>query len=132
MKEKYSHIIELGVRDYECDLQGIVNNAVYQNYLEHARHEMLRSLGIDFVELHKSGIDPVLIKSEIDYNFSLKSPEKFFVGTNIVLDGGVRIIFFQDIYRIPDYVHVLGAKMTTLCLKNGKPVRIPAELKKIL
>lgn len=40
------------VRDYECDLQGVVNNAAYLNYLEHARHEMLRLSGIDFAELH--------------------------------------------------------------------------------
>jgi len=39
------------VRDYECDLQGIVNNAVYQNYLEHARHEFLHEVGIDFAQL---------------------------------------------------------------------------------
>ena len=31
--------LKMSVRDYECDLQGIVNNAVYQNYLEHARHQ---------------------------------------------------------------------------------------------
>ena len=37
--------LEMAVRDYECDLQAVVNNAVYQNYLEHARHEYLKSLG---------------------------------------------------------------------------------------
>ena len=38
--------LTLAVRDYECDLQGVVNNAVYQNYLEHARHQYLQSLGL--------------------------------------------------------------------------------------
>ncbi|NSW95739.1 MAG: acyl-CoA thioesterase, partial [Bacteroidales bacterium] len=33
--------LEFTVRDYECDLQGVVNNANYQHYLEHARHEYL-------------------------------------------------------------------------------------------
>ncbi|MBU2223338.1 MAG: acyl-CoA thioesterase, partial [Gammaproteobacteria bacterium] len=28
--------VDFKVRDYECDMQGIVNNAVYFNYLEHA------------------------------------------------------------------------------------------------
>jgi acyl-CoA thioester hydrolase len=37
--------LEMKVRDYECDMQGIVNNAVYQNYLEWARHEYLLSRG---------------------------------------------------------------------------------------
>lgn len=52
----YTFTLEMDVRDYECDIQGIVNNAVYQNYLEHARHEYLKEVGIDFAELAKMGL----------------------------------------------------------------------------
>ena len=30
----YIYELKMKVRDYECDLQGIVNNANYQHYLE--------------------------------------------------------------------------------------------------
>jgi len=45
--------VEFKVRDYECDQQGIVNNAVYLNYLQHARHEFGLSTGLDWLELRK-------------------------------------------------------------------------------
>ena len=51
--EKYIYELKMKVRDYECDLQGIVNNANYQHYLEHTRHEFLTSVGISFARLHE-------------------------------------------------------------------------------
>ena len=53
----YIYELPMKVRDYECDLQGIVNNANYQHYLEHTRHEFLLSAGVSFAGLHeKEGI----------------------------------------------------------------------------
>ena len=54
---QYIYELEMKVRDYECDLQGIVNNANYQHYLEHTRHEFLISVGISFAALHEQGVD---------------------------------------------------------------------------
>ena len=36
-KKKYIFETRLDVRDYECDIQGIVNNANYLHYTEHTR-----------------------------------------------------------------------------------------------
>ena len=47
---------EFSVRDYECDLQGIVNNAVYQNYYEHARHQFLLGKKVDFANCIPRGL----------------------------------------------------------------------------
>ena len=58
--------LSLAVRDYECDLQGIVNNAVYQQYLEHARHQYLRARQIDFAQLAACGIYLVLVRAQLD------------------------------------------------------------------
>ena len=60
----YSFKLEFEVRDYECDLSGIVNNAVYQNYLEHTRHAFLKSRGLDFAALEDQGITLVVIRRQ--------------------------------------------------------------------
>jgi acyl-CoA thioester hydrolase len=65
--------LEFEVRDYECDLSGIVNNAVYQNYLEHARQVFLKKQGIDFAELERRGITLVVIRIQMDFLYPLRS-----------------------------------------------------------
>ena len=59
-------ILEMDVRDYELDTQGVVNNSVYQNYLEHARHQFLKVMGINFNGLHANGVDAVVHKIELE------------------------------------------------------------------
>ena len=115
------------VRDYECDLQGVVNNANYQHYLEHARHEFLISKGVSFVKLHDEGIDLIVTKVEIEYKYPLKSHDDFFVTVNIVREGNARILFIQEIYRFPDLKLIVRAKVTGVATKKGRPVN-PRDL----
>lgn len=122
MEKQYQHSLEFMVRDYECDLQGIVNNAVYQNYLEHARHEFLFSIGLDFAALHTEGIDPVVSRIEIDYKFSLRSRDLFVVRSKLVREGRLRFVFIQDIYRSPDEKLIAQAKVTGVCVAKGRPL----------
>jgi acyl-CoA thioester hydrolase len=110
------------VRDYECDLQGVVNNAIYQHYLEHARHEFLISRGVSFFELHNEGIDLIVTKVEIDYKFPLKSRDEFNVTVTIQREGNARILFVQEIYRLPDLKLIVKAKVTGIATKKGRPV----------
>ena len=44
------------VRDYECDIEGIVNNANYLHYTEHTRHLFLKHCGLSFAEMHEKGV----------------------------------------------------------------------------
>jgi acyl-CoA thioester hydrolase len=114
--------VEFIVRDYECDLQGVVNNANYQHYLEHARHEFLISKGISFVDLHNEGIDLIVTRVEIDYKYPLRSRDKFVVKINIQREGNARLVFVQDIYRLPDEKLIVQARVTGVATKLGRPV----------
>jgi acyl-CoA thioester hydrolase len=119
--------VEFAVRDYECDIQGVVNNSNYQHYLEHARHEFLISKGISFAELHERGTDLVVTRVEIDYKFPLRSRDRFEVQVSIVREGNVRLVFVQEIFRIPDGKLIVKAKVTGVATRKGRPVS-PGEL----
>lgn len=75
------------VRDYECDLQGVVNNSNYQHYMEHTRHEFLESLGENFGKMHEKGIDGFVSRVEIQYKTSLKSGDRYISCLNIYKKG---------------------------------------------
>lgn len=120
-EKQYSFCLEFGVRDYECDLQGVVNNANYQHYLEHARHEFLISQGVDFAKLHEEGTDLIVTRVEIDYKFPLKSHDRFVVNLNLVREGNLRLIFEQEIFRLPDLKLIIQARVTGVATKKGRP-----------
>lgn len=124
--------LEMAVRDYECDLQGVVNNAVYQNYLEHARHEYLKSVGIDFAALSAQGINLVITRVEIDYKLSLTSGDHFVVKLKPERISPVRIGFSQEIYRIPDRKLVVKALVTGTALNGRGRPQLPKEFDEIL
>jgi acyl-CoA thioester hydrolase len=119
MKENYVFELEFQVRDYECDLQGIVNNAVYQNYMEHTRHLFIKTAGLDFAQLHEKKIDTVVAKIEISYKRPLRSNDKF-VCRLAVKKEGIRYIFFQDIYKLPNNELCTRAKIDVVCVVDGK------------
>ncbi len=120
--ENYIFTHEMKVRDYECDLQGIVNNANYQHYMEHSRHELLEHLGVNFGKLHEDGIDAMVAKITIEYKIPLRSGDKFVVGINLKRQGP-KIVFYQDIYRLSDGKLCTKGEVETICVENGRLTR---------
>lgn len=125
---EYRYKLDLKVRDYECDMQGIVNNAVYQNYLEHCRHEFLLSVGIDFSRLTKEKVYLLVVRAELDYKTPLRGGDAFWIGLNLERVSPVRFAFLQDIYRSSDQRLALSARTTgTAVNERGRPF-LPPEL----
>lgn len=121
-------IEKIAVRDYECDIQGIVNNSVYQNYCEHARHEFLKTVGIDFAKFALEGINFVVIRAELDYKFPLSSGDVGLISVKMVRESKIKIAFYQDIHRESDGKLCLQAKILATALnEKGRP-KLPQEL----
>ena len=117
MKE-YLFKTEMEVRDYECDIQGIVNNANYLHYLEATRHKFIQSLGLSFKKLHDDGMDVVVSEIEIKYRTALTGDDKFLSCLNYHRDG-IRLVFEQDIYRLSDMKLCIKARTATVAVING-------------
>lgn len=122
----------MSVRDYECDMQGVVNNSVYQNYLEHARHEYLKTRGLDFAGLTAQGIIVVVVRAEIDYLSSLRSGDEFVVSAVPRLEGRVRLVFEQQINSADgSRCYVRARIVTTAVNERGRPY-FPESLRVLL
>ncbi len=120
--------LEFKVRDYECDTQGVVNNSVYQNYLEHARHEYLLARGISFPEWTAAGIHLVVVRAELDYVKSLIGGDPFYVTVSVARQGRLKLQFTQNIFRAADDALVVRACVTGVALnRNGRPF-FPTDL----
>ena len=124
--------ITMQVRDYECDMQGIVNNAVYQNYLEWARHEYLRSRGLDFADLTARGIIVVVVRAELDYLKSLRSGDHFTVSVQAHQPSRLRLVFEQQILRLPAGEPVMRASITATSVNARNRPYFHEDLKKLL
>lgn len=110
------------VRDYECDLQGVVNNANYQHYMEHTRHEFLESLGENFGAMHERGMDAFVSRIEIQFKHPLRSGERYLSCLNARKEG-VKLVFEQDIYQLPTQTLAVKGIVDTVLVENGKLTR---------
>ncbi|MBB1334735.1 acyl-CoA thioesterase [Pseudoalteromonas sp. SG43-7] len=114
--------VDFKVRDYECDLQGIVNNSVYFNYLEHARHEFLHANGVDFAQLTRDKINLVVMRSEMDYKQSLMPGDEFYVAVEPERISRLKFGFRQTVVRKHDEKVMLKALVIgTAVNERGRP-----------
>lgn len=113
----YLFSLEMKVRDYECDLQGVVNNANYQHYMEHTRHEFLESLGANFGQMHQEGLDAFVRKVTITYKKPLRSGDLFVSSLNCHMQGAKLI--FEQIIAFPDGSSAVEGIVEIVIVKDG-------------
>ena len=117
------------VRDHELDRFGVVNNAVYQNYLEHARHAFLASRGISLTHLLEEKFRPVITRIDLEYLLPLQSGDSFSVQLWLTRLTRVKFQFFQQIQKIPSMQSTTRANVIgTFLGPNDRPI-MPENMK---
>lgn len=117
----YLFSLDLKVRDYECDLQGVVNNANYQHYMEHTRHEFLESLGVNFGKMHEDGLDAFVTKVSISYKKSLRSGDFFRSALRCEMHHP-KLVFYQDILHTDGTMAAHG-EVECVVVQDGRLTR---------
>lgn len=116
---RYIYETRMMVRDYECDIEGIVNNANYLHYTEHTRHLFLKQCGLSFAEMHRRGVDAVVARMNLQYKVPLRCDDEFVLRLALRKEG-LRYVFFQDIYRASDEKLCFKGVIDVVCLVDGR------------
>ena len=116
--KKYIFEAKMEVRDYECDIEGIVNNANYVHYCEHTRHLFLQQCGLSFAEMHEKGVDAVVARMKLEYKVPLRPDDEFYSRLWIEKQG-IKYIFHQDLFRASDEALCFRGEIILVCLVNG-------------
>jgi acyl-CoA thioester hydrolase len=119
---EYEFKLKIKVRDYECDLQGVVNNSNYQRYMEHTRHEYLASLGENFASMHAKSVDAFVSRVDIRFRSSLRSGDTFLSCLHLSKEGP-KLVFHQDIFRDSDGALAASGRVEIVVVENGKLTR---------
>ena len=125
-----SFATEVRVYYEDTDLAGIVYYANYLRFIERARTEWVRTLGIDQGRLKaEAGIVFAVRRVEADYLRPARFDDELTVITRPQAATGARIVLEQDVMRAGE--RLFAAVVTLVCLtETGQPARIPAELRR--
>ena len=117
--DKYAFETRMEVRDYECDIEGIVNNANYLHYIEHTRHLFLRHCGLSCAEMHQKGVDAVVARMNLQYKSPLRCDDEF-MSCLWIEKQGLKYVFHHDIFRADSDELCFRADVVLVCIVNGR------------
>ncbi len=125
---------EFGLRVYyeDTDLAGIVYYANYLRFIERARTEWVRGLGVDQVRLkEEDGLVFAVRRVEADYLTPARFDDELIVRTTVEQMTGARIVLKQDVTRGKELL--FSAQVTLVALTvDGQPTRLPANIRRIV
>lgn len=119
------------VKSYDVDFAGVVSNIVYLRWLEDLRLELLERT-IPIKELADEGLNPTLVRTEIDYRSPLHLSEQVSGEMSIVRVGNASFTFHGELRKADG---TLAAEATQVaCMvsaRTGRPVSLPPTFREM-
>lgn len=125
--------ISVRVRYQETDQMGVVYHANYLTYFELGRVEWLRSKGLDYAALEKSGVLLPVVNVTVNYQSPARYDQLIKVVTTIEKIGGASVVFYTQIIAENETVLVDGrVTLVATDAKNFKPIKLPDQLRSLI
>ncbi|WP_317057249.1 MULTISPECIES: tol-pal system-associated acyl-CoA thioesterase [Roseovarius] len=127
-----THTFPIRVYYEDTDMAGIVYYANYLRYIERARSDWVREMGIDQNAMREEdGVVFAVRRVEADYHLPAKFDDELEVRTTVASVSGARLIMDQTVFRADELL--FAAQVTIACLtETGQPVRLPANIRQIV
>ncbi|MEK6539796.1 MAG: YbgC/FadM family acyl-CoA thioesterase [Deltaproteobacteria bacterium] len=125
----------LPIRVYyeDTDCAGVVYYASYLRYFERGRVEFFRDLGISVSDYHDKGLIFVVTNVEVEYILPGRYDDLLLLDTRLTDISGVTLTFRHSVTKEGSEKELArGSVVLALVNRDGKPVRIPEELRRVL
>ena len=118
---------EVRVMYFDTDAGGVVHNIVYLRFIEIARTYLAIQMGMSFAEIERTGIHPVVTRTEIDYKRPAKLGDELRVDGRVVEWSGVRFWVEFEVVRPSDGALLVKCRqaLALVQMPEGRPVRLP-------
>ena len=126
-----THRFAVQVHYEDTDMGGIVYHANFLKFIERARSDWVRGLGLDQVAMREAGVVFAVRRIEADYMRPARFGDALEVRTAIRSAGGARLVMDQTVHRGEDAL--FAARVTLACITvPGRPVRLPEPVRRAL
>lgn len=114
----------------DTDAGGIVYHATYLRYMERARTELLRAVGIEQSQSFGTGLSFVLHSLDVRFHRPARLDDELETRAALLEARGASLIFSQEVRRTRDDTLHANATVTVACMRlsNGRACRVPSEL----
>ncbi len=113
----------------DIDMMGVIYYGNYGRLFEMGRTEMIREMGMPYIELEKQGIVMPVFSVESKYRKVLNYDEEITIETTVKEPPAVRMEFFHKIYKESGTLaHEAKVVLVFLDMKTNRPVRAPERL----
>ena len=117
----------------DTDSGGVVYHSNYLKFIERARTEWLRNVGIDQRHLkHQAHIMFVVHRIDIQYKLPARFNDDLIVKSELIDIGSSKIEFRQMIYREDELLIDASVDIACIDSEKFKPVRIPSTVKQTM